>query len=230
MWNPILGEIKRTFFVQIYSFTINLFLFIIVVLVGFIFSSLIKRLLVNFLSVVGLDGLSSRFRVVQMLEREGVRYPISESIGMIFYWTGILISLIVALSVIGLTSAVESLGKIVFYLPNVIAAIFVLILGILISNAVKNIIKTLTLNAGIKQGHILEKVAEITIIIFTALIALKQLRIHTEIIEMAIAILLSSIGLAFAIAFGLGGSEIAGKSISDKIADIKRDKNHRERR
>ncbi|MBU4590141.1 MAG: hypothetical protein KKG01_04370 [Candidatus Omnitrophica bacterium] len=168
--------------------------------------------------------------VVGMLERGGVRHSVSELISIIFYWIGILVSLIIALSIVGLTIVAESLNKITLYLPNVIVAIFVLILGMFISNAIKNTVKTLAVNSGIKQGHVLGKIAETVIIIFTALIALKQLKIHAEVIEVAIAILLASAGLAFALAFGLGCSEIAGKSIYEKIEEIKKDKNYKERR
>lgn len=230
MWNSILEQTGKTFFLQIYSLAINLFLIIIVLLIGFIFSSLIKALVVSFLRTLGFDKISSRVGVVGILERGGIRHSVSELISMIFYWIGILVSLIVALSIIGLTIVTELLNKIILYLPNVIVAIFVLILGMFISNAIKNIVKTLALNSSIKQAHILGKIAEIVTIIFTILMALRQLKIHTEVIEMAIGVLLASIGLAFALAFGLGCSDIAGKSIYEKIEEIKRDKNYKERR
>lgn len=230
MWNSILEQISKTFFLQIYSLAIDLFLIIIIILIGFIFSSLIKTLVVSFLRTIGFDKICTGLGIVGMLKRGGIRHSVSELIGIIFYWIGILVSLIAAFSIIGLTIVAESLNKIILYLPNVIVAIFVLILGMFISNAIKNTVKTLAVNFGIKQGHVLGKIAETVIIIFTALIALKQLKIHTEVIEVAMAILLASAGLAFALAFGIGCSEIAGKSIYEKIEEIKRDKNYKERR
>lgn len=232
MWSSILEEISRTFFLQIYKAAIDILLIFILLLVGFFASLVLKLSVVKGLKTLRLDELSYRVGLVKILEKGGIKHSISELIGVICYWIGILTSLVIAFNLIGLTAVAELLNRLIFYLPNVIVSIFVLVLGIIASNILKNVVKTLASNSGIKQADILGKITEVAIVIFATLTALEQLKIRVEIIEMAIGILLASIGLAFALAFGLGCAEITGKSIYEKIEEMKQKKQnlYKERR
>jgi hypothetical protein len=134
----------------------------------------------------------------------------------------ILVTFVVAVNAIGLTIAADLLNKIILYVPNIIAAIFILILGMFVATILRNIVRTTAVNAGITQVNLLSKVIEVVVIIFTIAIALEQLNIGAKIIELTISILLGSIGLAVALAFGLGCKEAAGRSISELIEKLKK--------
>jgi fumarate reductase subunit D len=128
----------------------------------------------------------------------------------------------VAINAIGLTIAADLLNKVVLYIPNVIAAIFILILGMFAATILKNIVLTASNNAGLSQGKILGKAVELVIIVFAIFVGLEQLNIGIRITELTLGIALGTIGLALALAFGLGCKDIAGKFMDDFLDKLKK--------
>ena len=93
-------------------------------------------------------------------------------------------------------------------MPNIIAAVFILIVGMFAAIVVRNIVRVSASNAGIAQANLFGNIAEVVIMVFAAAIALEQLQIGVRIIDLTISIILGSFGLGFALAFGLGCKRI----------------------
>ena len=220
-WQAVLLEPAKTVITQIGQFLINVLLMIIILIIGWMISKIIKGLVVRILKAVKLDDLSERIELDNLLAKGGIQYSLSELIGVICYWLALLVTFVVAINAIGLTVAADLLNTVVLYIPNVIAAIFVLILGIFVASLLKSIVQTAANNAGIAQSNLLGKVVEIAVAVFAIAIALQQLNIGARIIELAISVLLGSIGLAVALAFGIGCKDIAAKIMADLLDKIK---------
>ncbi len=221
-WQGVLLEPARVVLMQIGQFIINVLLVIFILIVGWLISKLIRTLVTKSLRLVKLDKISERIELEDLLVKGGIKYSLSELLGIICYWLALLVTFVVAVNAIGLTIAADLLNKVVLYIPNIIAAIFILILGIFISKLLSNIVQTAANNAGLAQGNILSKIVEIVTIIFVIAIALEQLNIASRIIELTISILLASLGLGLALAFGLGCKEIAGKTVSEFVDKLKK--------
>jgi TRAP-type C4-dicarboxylate transport system permease small subunit len=127
-----------------------------------------------------------------------------------------------SLNALGMTVVASLLDKVIFYIPNVIAAVFIITLGIFFASVIGSIVMTASMNAGIKQSKLLSQVTQTVIVIFSAIMALEQLNIATAILNTTIMILLGAMGLAVAIAVGLGSKDIAGKLIQELMDNIKR--------
>jgi hypothetical protein len=155
------------------------------------------------------------------LAKGGISYSLSELIGVICYWLAILITFVVAINAIGLTVAADLLNRIVLYIPNIIAALFILILGMFVATLLSNIVRTAANNAGLSQAKLLGKVVEVVVAVFVIAITLEQLGIGAKVIELFITVILASIGLGVALAFGLGCKEIASRFLSDMIDNLK---------
>jgi hypothetical protein len=128
----------------------------------------------------------------------------------------------VAVNSVGLTVAADLLNKVVLYIPNVIAALFILILGMFVSTLLKNIVQTAANNAGLNQGKLLAQIVETIVIAFSVFVSLEQLQIGIHITELTVAIILGSLGLGLALAFGLGCKDIAGKFTAELIEKLKK--------
>lgn len=127
----------------------------------------------------------------------------------------------VAINAVGLYVAADLLNKVVLYVPNVIAAIFILILGMFVATVLRNIVLTAANNAGLSQTKLLSKVVETIVIAFSIFVALEQLHIGIRITELTLSIILGAVGLGFALAFGLGCRDIAGKFVGELIEKMK---------
>ncbi len=220
-WHIVLLEPARTILSQIGQFIVNVLLVIVILIIGWIIAKIIRTLVTRILRVVKLDQLSERIDLDNILTKGGIAYSLSELIGIVCYWLTLLITLAVAINAIGLTVAADLLNRIVLYVPNIIAAVFILILGMFVATLLSNIVRTAANNAGVAQSKILGKVTEIVVIVFTIAITLEQLGIAAKIIELIISIVLASLGLAVALAFGLGCRDLAAKSVSELIESLK---------
>lgn len=220
-WQMTLLEPAKVVLSQISQFLVNLLLVIVILIIGWIVSKFIKTLVMKVLRAIKLDDISDRIELDQLLAKGGIKYSLSELIGVVCYWLVLLITIVVAVNAIGLTVAADLLNRVVLYVPNIIAAVFILIMGMFIATLLSNIVQTAATNAGLAQGKLLSKIAEIAVTIFTVAIALEQLNIGAKIIELTIMILLGSLGLGIALAFGLGCKDIIGKYVSELVEGIK---------
>ncbi len=221
-WQAVLLEPAKLVVSQIAQFVVGLLLVVVILIVGWIISKLIKAIVVKLLTTVKIDALSERIELKGLLEKGGIKYPLSELIGVVCYWLALLVTIVVAVNAVGLTVAADLLNKIVLYIPNVIAAIFILILGLFISALLKNVVQTAANNAGLSQVKLLGKAVEVVVVIFAVAIALEQLNIGARIIELTITVVLASLGLGLALAFGLGCKDIVGKFIHDFVDSVKK--------
>lgn len=221
-WQAVLLEPAKAVLAQVGNFLISVLLVLVILLIGWLIAKLIKAIVTKVLRTIKLDELSDRIELDKVLEKGGVTYSLSELIGVIFYWVGILVTFVVAINAVGLTVAADLLNRIVLYVPNIIAAIFILVLGMFVATLLSNIVKTAANNAGLSQAKLLGRLVEVAVIIFAIAITLEQLGIGAKIIELTVSIILASLGLGLALAFGLGCRDMAEKYVSELINKMKK--------
>jgi len=217
----ILLEPAKTVLTQIVQFLVNVLLVLVILLIGWLISKLVCALVTRICKAFKLDELAKRIEIDTLMAKGGVQYSLSQLIGLICYWLGLLVTFVVAVNAIGLTVAADLLNRIVLYVPNIIAAIFILILGMFVATMLRNIVRTAATNAGLSHVNLLSKIVEVVVLVFAVMVTLEQLGIGARIIELIITIVLGSIGLAFALAFGIGCQDIAKKSLNETIDKIK---------
>lgn len=220
-WNAVVMDPVQAMLSRIAGFLPTLIGVLIILIVGWIIAGLLKNLVVRVLKLIQLDTASEKSGLADVLRRGGIRQTLSELIGVLIYWLVMLLVFMTALNALGMTVAASLLDKVILYIPNVIAAMFILSLGIFFSSMVGTIVRTASSNAGISQAKFLGQLTQTVIMIFAAMITLEQLNIASSILNLAINIILASIGLALAIAVGLGSKDIAGKMMQDLVDKVK---------
>jgi len=220
-WQVVLLEPARTVLAQIGQFLVNVLLVIIILIIGWIISKMIRTFVTKGLRMIKLDELSERIELDSLLEKGGIGYSLSELLGVVAYWLALLISFMVAVNSIGLSVAADLLEKIVAYVPKVVSAMFILVLGMFIATLLRNITQTTASNAGLRQGKLLSKLVVIVVNAFAILVALEQLGVGRLVTQLTLNILLGSVGLALALAFGLGCKDIAAKIMVEFLEKTK---------
>jgi len=221
-WQVVFVEPAKTVLSQIGQFLMNVILVLIILLIGWVVAKLIRTLVTKGLRIIRLDELSGRIELDSLLAKGGINYSLSELIGVVCYWVALLVTFVVAVNAVGLTIAADLLNKIILYIPNIIAAIFILILGMFVATLLKAVVQTAANNAGVSQANLLSQIANVVIMVFAVAIALEQLNIGAKIIELTITIVLGSLGLGVALAFGLGCKDLIGKSVAEFLDKIKK--------
>lgn len=222
-WNAVLVIPVQSFFNQLMSFLPNVLGALLILLVGWVIAKAIESVVVRVLKAVQLDTISAKIQLEEVLAKGGIKRSLAELIGAIIYWLIALVVLIAALNALQLTVAAQLLEQVVTFLPNVVAAIFILIVGIFAAVFVATTVRTAASNAGIAQSSLLGQVSQAVVIIFAGVAALEQLQI--QFVGQVFLIILSAISLGAALAFGLGCKDIAGRWVSgivDQLSSRKR--------
>ena len=221
MWEGIIFGPGRSALYQIGNFFLNLTLIILILIIGWVIAKVVRTVIVRLLKAIRLDLLSERTKLDELLEKGGVKYTLSELIGAIFYWLLLLVALVIAVNSVGLTAAADLLNRIILYIPNVIAAIFILVLGAFLARVLGNVVRAATANVGVAESKLLAKIVAVVVIIFALAITLEQLNIGRTVIGLAVNIILASLGLGFALAIGLDCKDIVGEAVADWLSRLK---------
>ena len=221
-WEMVLVEPVKMMMQRIGMFIPAIIGFLIIIFIGWIAALLIKKMLVRFFNVIKVDGMSGRIGFSGMLEKAGIRYTFSELLAGFFYWIVIIVAFATALNSLGLTVVGTILDRMILFVPNIVIAVFVLIFGTFLSTFLSGAVVTACANAGINQARIFGKMVSIIIMVLAVGMALEQLNIATTLINAVIVIIFASVGLAFAIAFGLGSKDAAQKLVSGIVESFEK--------
>jgi hypothetical protein len=191
---------------------------LLILLVGGIIAKLLRQLIVRGLKLITLDRIAEQVGVATILNRGGIRSQLSELLGGIVYWMVLLAFVMTALNALDLTVAAELFQRLVSFLPNVVASVFILIVGVFAAAFLAATVRTAASNAGILQAHLLGQAVQTTVVVFAMVAALQQLQIRF--VGEVFLIILSGISLGAALAFGLGCKDLAGKWVSGLVNQL----------
>jgi len=220
-WNAVVMEPVTAMLARVASFLPTLLGVLVILIIGWIVAGILKNVVVKLLKLIQLDTATEKAGLGDVLRRGGIRQTLSELVGVLIYWLVMLMVFMTSLNALGMTVAASLLDKVIMYIPNVIAAMFILSLGIFFSSMMGTVVRTASSNAGITQAKFLGQLTQVVIMIFAIMITLEQLNIASSVLNLAINIVLASIGLAFALAVGLGSKDIAGKLVGDLVNKVK---------
>jgi len=218
----IFVEPAKAVLAQVGQFMVGALLVILILFIGWVIAKIIKMIVTKVLKVLKLDEISSKIGLSSILTKGGIKHSLSALVGVICYWLTLLITFVVALNAVGLTIAADLLQKITLFMPNIFAAMFILIVGMFAAVIMKNIVKTAATTAGIVQVNLLSKITEVVIMVFAIAMALGQLQIGAGIVQLSVTIILGSLGLGFALALGLGCKDIVAKSAQGFFEKLKK--------
>jgi len=221
-WTFVIMESVREMLTRVGAFIPKLIGVLVILIIGWLLAKIIESLLVRALKLIRLDTLSEKSGTSNFLAKGGIKYTLSELVGVLVYWIVLLIVMVTALNAMQWTVAAELLNTVVAYIPNIIVAMFLLVVGMFVSTLLGTVIRTAASNAGIVQAKLLGQITQTVVIIFASVIALQQLRIQTGVILNVINITVAAIGLALGLSFGLGCKDIAGKAAQNFIDNMRK--------
>ncbi|MGQ0814393.1 MAG: mechanosensitive ion channel family protein [Gemmatimonadota bacterium] len=212
MWEALAQRLEEGI-TQIYLFLPRLLAAIGILMAGFAIAKMVERGTDIALHKIGFDRLMSEGGVTEALERAGTRLDPSSVIAKLVFWTVMLLVILLAADVLGVQAVNVLFAELVAYIPNVIAAVVVLVLGILLGEFVKDLV--LASAGGLPGGPTLGRAAKAAVVLLAVFMALEQLDIAQDIVLVFFIAVVGAGALAAGIAFGLGSREIAGEVARD---------------
>jgi len=185
--------------------------FAVVLIVGWIVSSLLARGVEALLHAVRFNDLARRSGFADFVQKMGVKDDSAGVIASIVKWFVRLITLVVAFDTLGLPAVSGVLQQLLLWLPNLVVALVVLVIGGLAANALSQLVRGTTAEAGFSNSEMLATVAKVAVWGFTIVVAVNQLGIATTLINTLLVGIVGAFTIAFGLAFGLGGRDRAAQ-------------------
>lgn len=212
----------KKFFGQIAAFFPTLLIGLIIVALGLAAAWLLRKAVTKVSLFLNIDSISDRIGVMQLLQKSGLKDPMSKLIGQLVYWVVLLSFIIIGLNALKIPALEDLLTEFLLYVPNIIMACVILVVGYLLGNFLGRAALIASVNAGIALSGLISKFVKFTVFIIAVTMALELLGIGEDTVLIAFAIVFGGVVLALALAFGLGGRD-AAKGYIDKMLKEKKE-------
>lgn len=200
-------------FVEIGEFVPRLAAAVGILMVGFVLAKMVERGLAYVLRRIGFDRWMREGGVTEALARAGTSLAPSGVMAKLVFWAIMLLVIILSANALGVSAVSILFGELLAYIPNVIAAVIVLALGILLGEFMKDLVLA---SAGDLGGSLtLARAAKAAVILLASFMALEQLDIAQDILLVFFVAVVGAASLAAGIAFGVGGREVAAEIVRD---------------
>lgn len=195
----------------------NIFVGLIILLIGLIVANVVKRLIGTLVVFFRIEAL---FQQAKLLERGELRVW-EELFSEVVRWAIVIIFLVPALEAWGFRSAIGVLDQFVVFIPNLIIGILIGFIGLVSANLLSNIVRRSSKSFGPSTAQILSGFTRIAILFFTVLIVLNQLGVAQDLIRILFTGIVGMVALAGGLAFGLGGQDVAREILTELRKKIK---------
>lgn len=192
--------------------------FMLIVIAGWFVASLIERGLAAVLRTIRFNELAQRAGLADFVQKMGMNTDPAGMIGLVVKWFVRLIALVVAFDALGLPAVSEVLRQLLLWLPNVVVALVVLVIGGLAARALSNVVRGAANEAGLTNANFLAKVASLVVWAFAIVVAVNQIGIATELVHTLFMAIVGALALGVGLAFGLGGRETAAQILGQWYA------------
>lgn len=182
---------------------------------GWIFAKVIRDVILRILKAIQFDKIADKAGISEILTKGGIKHTAGEMLGSLVYWLVIIMVLVMTVNALGLTIASQLLERLFAYVPNVISALFVLVLGMFLANVVSGVVYATAKNTSVPNPELLGKISRWAIIVFAVTVSLEELGIAPLLVGTTFNILFGSICFGLALAFGLGGKDAAARFIEE---------------
>lgn len=186
---------------------------LVILFAGYLLAKAVEKGSERLLRRLGLNQLLERGGVLEAVERSGAHFNPVMVIGKTLFWIVMFGVILVAASALGMESLAGVFTELVGYLPSLMSAIVIMIVGIVLGRFTGGLIMA---SAGaVPGGRTLARVGRWGVVVLSIFMALQQLGIATDIVTTAFAILFGAVALGLALAFGLGGKELAAQILRE---------------
>lgn len=186
----------------------------VILLIGIIVASLLKQIIVGIFKALKFESLLKKYGVPEAKEE----FTWTNILAEVGKWFVIIVFLLPAADIWGLSRLVTVLNEFLLYLPNVFVAAIIALVGFVFAKLGHNVILASTKGVSPDVSHAIASIARYAIVVFVILAVFSQLGVATDLVKILFSGFVAMIAIAGGIAFGLGGQGAA----KDMLEEIRR--------
>ena len=213
---PVQGMLDKMLSALPHLFAAALFL-----MIAWFIARIVQRIVTNLLTGIGFNSILARLGVGKE-PTKGER-TLSEVMGYLVLAVIMLFAIMGASRLLGFTLLADMVAQFTAFTGHVVVGLIILAIGLFLANLASNAIKA----SKMAQAKLFALAARIAILVLVSAMALRQMGLANEIINLAFGLLLGAIAVAVALAFGLGGREIAAREIEGWLLSVKSKKSRK---
>jgi hypothetical protein len=187
--------------------------FLAILLIGWFIAGALAGVVANLLRAVKFNELAERSGFSGFVRNMGVHTDASGVLATTVRWFVRLIVLVVAFDALGLPAVSQVLQQLLLWIPNLIVALMVLVIGGLAANALHSLVRGATAEAGLGNADLLATIARVTVWAFAIVVAVNQIGVATTLVNTLFMGVVAALALGFGLAFGLGGRDTAAQIV-----------------
>lgn len=222
-WSEVLTASFQNLWAGVVAFVPNIIVSVVIFVVGWVVGVVLGKWVGQLIHSLKVDKALASLGIDDIVSRAGFRLDSGAFVGALIRWFVILVFLVAALDVLGLSQVNIFLQQVVLgYLPNVIVAALILLVAGVLAEPVQKVVTGSAKAADIGSAELFGGVARWAIWIFALITALNQLGIAGPFLQTLFTGVVAMLALAGGLAFGLGGKEAASRYIEKLRSDISR--------
>lgn len=220
-WSDVLTLSFQNLWVGVINFVPNLVVALVILVLGWLIGALLGRAVAQVLGSLKVDEALRRAGFENFLRRGGTNLDSGAFVGGLVKWFVVIVFLVAAFDVLGLSQVNLFLQEVVLgYLPRVIAAALVLLVGGVVGDIAGRVVVTAAKTAGVQSAHFAGAIAKWAVWVFAILVALSHLGIATAFSQTLFTGIVIAISLAIGLSFGLGGQQAASNFLEKLRAEM----------
>ncbi len=222
-WGDVLTQSFLDLWTGVIGFVPSLIVAVVIFLAGWVVGSLVGRVVSNVVTAIKLDQLLRHAGIEAVVARAGFRLHSGEFLGQLVQWFTVLVFLVAAFDVLGLSQVNVFLQQVILlYLPQVIVAVLILLAAGVVADTMQNVVSGAARAAGVPSANFLGTVTRWAIWIFAVLAAMYQLGVAAPFVQTLFTGIVVAVSLALGLSFGLGGQQSASKFLDRMQQQIER--------
>ena len=182
---------------------------ILIFVIGWIVANVLGKVAKKLIKSIKIDQVVEKMRIGEKFKEAGINVSVSKFFGELVKWFLVLVFLMVATDILGLSQVTGFLNSIILYIPNIVVATIILSVAFLVGNLVHSIVKSRTKAAGVMSASLLAVISKWAIVVTGFLAAMIQLGIAETMLNTIFIGFVAAVSLAVGLSFGLGGKEEA---------------------
>jgi len=192
----------------------KIFMSLVLLIIGFIIAKVVAKIVKTTLSKMGINKIGDKLNEIDIIQKNNVDIKIGDILAKFLYYFILLFFAVAASSVLGIPEISKLVSDILTFIPNIIVALIVLVLGMLIADALRKFIGTTLKSLGVASAGLISSILFYFLFINVIIIALSQAKIDTGFLSQNISIIIAGAVGAFAIGYGLASKDVMANMVA----------------
>ena len=185
-----------------------------VLVIGYVIARWVGSLITVIADKIGLQTAAEKSGLARSMHDVGIKRPVPAIVGGLVFWLLMCVFVMAGFNILGLESVTSAMSEVVNYIPRLLVATVVVVIGLLAATFLRGVVATSADRVGLSYAEYLAGGCYWVLSILTFIAAFNQLGIQFALLEKLILIGSAGLAAGFALAFGLGGRDVMSGILS----------------